>query len=659
MRNTWIVSAGATCVCVLGVVALVAQGSDQVFVMRQITPSTESVFALTNAGDDHALYMLNIRGVVSVMKPGGEVQQVGAARISNTPHSFAVDRQGRWYIGASQKLRAFEKGGRQLRAHAVPAPYALAAMSNGDLLVAAPTATAVLHAFGPFGERRQSFGTPRTLVQDAAENLFLNRGIVFEGMPDELFYVSANAPDPRVQVYTRSGALKREFAVEGVAIARQSEYARSFLNTRGTVIGGFTVITAATFAGGRQTIVLATTASPQGGSVYEYDQTGSKIGEYTLQRPDGKPLGFVQDVAVLGDECYVLSDGQVFSFSLPLRMARQFRQVSRAVAGILKLEPAMQLLGTTLREATAHAQGSCPPYQTNWSCSASCAVGGSRDCKTEMGNHVDLTKVINYSCTSNAYVNCQLSVTTCESGTQVPHGPLTLNCPRDNDSDGYSPDLDPPDCNDSDPMINPGVAIGQCDQTYLGDVNCNGIDDTSECQTPIVVDVLGNGFALTDRQHGVMFDVDGNGIASLVPWTRPGSDDAWLALDRNDNGRIDNGLELFGGTTYQPPSESPNGFVALGEFDRVEAGGNADGQLDRTDRVFDHLTLWTDANHNGVSEPAELVPVAAVGVQSISLDFRESRRRDQFGNVFRYRAPVRGLNSEIGQWACDVFLIAR
>jgi hypothetical protein len=160
--------------------------------------------------------------------------------------------------------------------------------------------------------------------------------------------------------------------------------------------------------------------------------------------------------------------------------------------------------------------------------------------------------------------------------------------------------------------------------------------------SPIIVDTDRNGYSLTSAADGVRFDLDSDGVPEQVAWTAEDSDDAFLAMDRNGDGRIDNGSELFGNFTPSVSGRNAaNGFEALKALENPLYGAsNVDGLVDAQDAPFARLLLWRDANHNGISEPDELTPASDAGLLSIDTTYKTSRKKDRHGNEFRQRASA-------------------
>jgi hypothetical protein len=190
----------------------------------------------------------------------------------------------------------------------------------------------------------------------------------------------------------------------------------------------------------------------------------------------------------------------------------------------------------------------------------------------------------------------------------------------------------------------------------------NPVWDTGNCTwtcsgSPIIIDISRQGFSLTNAANGVRFDISGTGHPIQMGWTAPGADNAFLALPDVD-GLVHGGKQLFGNSTPQPPSDTPNGFAALAVYDDPKNGGNGDGVIDSKDAIFSSLRLWIDSNHDGISQPEELHTLPSVGVNSISLNYKADQRTDQWGNVFQYRAQVNpGGATSTGRIAYDVFFV--
>ncbi|WP_425994501.1 Ig-like domain-containing protein [Afipia sp. DC4300-2b1] len=129
---------------------------------------------------------------------------------------------------------------------------------------------------------------------------------------------------------------------------------------------------------------------------------------------------------------------------------------------------------------------------------------------------------------------------------------------------------------------------------------------------PIVLDLDHNGFAFTSSADGVQFDINSDGVKDQIAWTSNGHD-GLLALDVNGNGKIDNGSELF--TPTFAGGNFTDALAALASLD-----SNHDGVIDSKDQAFAQLSVWQDANHNGVTDAGEMRSLTGLGITGINLD---------------------------------------
>ncbi|MAT64745.1 MAG: hypothetical protein CMN57_03785 [Gammaproteobacteria bacterium] len=166
--------------------------------------------------------------------------------------------------------------------------------------------------------------------------------------------------------------------------------------------------------------------------------------------------------------------------------------------------------------------------------------------------------------------------------------------------------------------------------------------------SPIILDLDGDGVETISIENGVNFDHDGNGFAEQTGWVGP--DDGFLVLDRNGDGRISDGGELFGNQSRLGGGGlASNGFEALAVLDE-----NADGEIDINDSVWQELQVWRDADGDGKSTSDELIDLDALQITAIHTDYSESSLVDAEGNQHKQVGSFANSDGAIGA-ASDVW----
>lgn len=163
---------------------------------------------------------------------------------------------------------------------------------------------------------------------------------------------------------------------------------------------------------------------------------------------------------------------------------------------------------------------------------------------------------------------------------------------------------------------------------------------TAEVQEsdPITLDLNGNGMQLSSYLKGARFDIAGSGQAVNTAFVNGG--DAFLALDRNANGIVDSGKELFG-----DQNGAANGYEELAKLD-----SNGDKLINKLDKDFAKLLLFKD-NGNGRTEPGELVSLAKAGIVELNLKYSNVSMTADGGNRIGQLATYRRADGSTGQTA--------
>jgi hypothetical protein len=177
--------------------------------------------------------------------------------------------------------------------------------------------------------------------------------------------------------------------------------------------------------------------------------------------------------------------------------------------------------------------------------------------------------------------------------------------------------------------------------------------------SPIVLDLKGDGIDLGPGGVGVNFDLNADGKADFVQWMRPGGDDAFLAMDANGNGIVDDGSELFGnGTTMVlEGGKAVNGFVGLAQYDLPELGGNNDGVITSADGIWPKLRVWSDHDADGRSTSAEMATPDAMGLTGFGTIPKEKTYFDAAGNAFKFFSFAQTGERNVRRLMVDVFFV--
>jgi hypothetical protein len=224
----------------------------------------------------------------------------------------AIDSKGNIYVADSKanEVAVSNSRGQVQSRFSVPRPYSIAALKDGNVVIASPSNNSLLHVYTPEGRWLRSFGEVKSFDRSSAsQNNTLNRGKVLIDSFDNIYFVSQFALDPYVLKFSPKGKHLAEFPVTGAAVGLQREVAaRVLANSSSDSVGGILMLTSASMDAETNHIWISMNGSSETGLIYEYNAKGEKLKEYALA-VNSRALSGVKHVLVSLPLVYAFTSG--------------------------------------------------------------------------------------------------------------------------------------------------------------------------------------------------------------------------------------------------------------------------------------------------------------------------------------------------------------
>lgn len=430
---------------------------------------------------------------------------------------LVANNDGNFYVSDSASdIKLIGANGKVLNKIPVTGATSFSVHKN-NLIVASISDNSLLHLYDKTGNLQKSFGDLKDFdSNNFAQNSFLNSGKIAISPQGEIYYAYTFALEPSVRKYSFDGKLLSEFRVEGAAVVLQLKREKDFLQTKdAATVGGINVITSIAYDAQTNHIFIGTNGGAgrngitrNSGVIYEYDSDGQKLHEYALinktKTYSQEVIIGLKDIVVSYPWIYILtSQGRVHKFNMEAGTVVEKSQINMNSIDFQQLEDT-----NCPQEQSLICKANCPAN------SAQPSVDCAANIRQRMGQN---DRIVGGSC-SLTDLGCSASANLCDTtnGDRVSVS-ANLECPTPT------------------PRPRPGgggclselTASGKKFPIEISNNLCSGCNldpaDVYECQSfggvfdwnscqcgqsPIVVDISGDGFRLTDINRGIRFDIN-------------------------------------------------------------------------------------------------------------------------------------------------------